>query len=81
MENFLAYARNTPGCTAILVLLDADKDCPRELGIELARRACAAAIGLPVAVVCAKREYENWFLATDEGFTGDVEEFGGAKDG
>ena len=79
LENFLAYARNTSGCKAILVLLDSDKDCPKELGTELARRARAAGIRLPVAVVCAKREYENWFLASDEAFTEEAEEFGGAK--
>ena len=79
LEKFLAHARNTPGCKAILVLLDSDKDCPKKLGAELARRARAAAIGLPIAVVCAKREYENWFLAGDKDFTGEVEEFGGAK--
>ena len=38
------------------------------------------ALASPIAVVCAKREYENWFLASAEGFDGDVEEFGGAKD-
>ena len=80
LENFLEYARDVPGCKAILVLLDSDKDCPKELGAELARRAHAAAIGLPIAVVCAKREYENWFLASDEGFTGDVEEYSDAKE-
>ena len=79
LGDFLAYARMTPGCAAILVLLDADEDCPRELGTELARRALAAAVGVPIAVVCAKPEYESWFLASDEDFTCDVEGFSGAK--
>ena len=79
LEDFLSHAQNTKGCKAILVLLDADKDCPKELGTELARRARAAGIRLPVTVVCAKREYENWFLASDEAFTEEAEEFGGAK--
>ena len=79
LENFLAYARSTPGCAAILVLLDSDDDCPKELGADLARRARASGVGIPVAVVCAKRKYENWFLAADEDFTGDAEEYGGAK--
>jgi hypothetical protein len=61
-------------------MLDADKDCPRELGAQLAQRASDAGVGVPIAVVCAKREYENWFLASAEGFDGNVEEFGGAKD-
>ena len=80
LENFLVYARDTPGCAAILVLLDADKDCPRELGTELARRARVLAVDVPTAVVCSTPEYENWFLASDESFEGDVEEFSGAKD-
>ena len=79
LEDFLAYAGKTRGCAGILVLVDSDKDCPRELAADLALRANAAAVGRPVAVVCAKREYENWFLASEEGFAGDVEEFSGAK--
>ena len=80
LEDFLGYARIAPGCAAILVLLDTERDCPRELGNQLARRASAAGVGIPIAVVCATREYENWFLAADSDFTGEVEEFGGAKD-
>ncbi len=80
LENFLVHASRTPGCAAVLLLLDADEDCPRELGASLAQRARDAGLSIPIAVVCAKREYENWFLASDEEFTGDVEEFGGAKD-
>ena len=79
LEDFLAYAKKTSDCAAILVLLDADKDCPLELAAELALRARDSGLGIPIAVVCAKREYENWFLASDEAFTGEVEEFGGAK--
>ena len=79
-EEFLGHAKRTPGCAAILVMLDADKDCPKELGAQLAQRARDAGVGVPIAVVCAKREYENWFLASDEGFTGDVEEYSGAKE-
>ena len=79
-EEFLGHAKRTPECAAILVVLDADRDCPRELGTQLARRARDSGIGIPIAVVCAKREYENWFLASDEGFTGDVEEYSDAKE-
>ena len=79
LEDFLGYAAITSGCIAILVLLDADRDCPTDLGMRLACRARSINIGIPTAVVCAKREYENWFLASDESFQGDAEEFGGAK--
>lgn len=46
---------------AILVLLDADTDCPRELGPRLLQR-CKSATPLPVAVVLANKEYECWLL-------------------
>ena len=80
LEDFIGYAAITNGCAAILVLLDADDDCPRELGFELADRARATAVDIPTVVVCAKREYESWFLASNESFQGDAEEYGDAKD-
>ena len=80
LEDFLVYAERTPGCVAILVLVDADQDCPRELGLQLANRARAASLSTPAAIVCAKPAYENWFLASDASFHGDAEAFGGAKD-
>jgi hypothetical protein len=52
-------ATGEPG--AVLVLLDADDDCPAELGPSLLRRITRP--DLPIAVVLAKREYEAWFLA------------------
>ena len=79
LEDFMGYAAMTDGCSGILVLLDADKDCPMELGAALACRARSVNIDIPTAVVCAKREYENWFLASDDNFEGDVENYGGAK--
>jgi uncharacterized protein DUF4276 len=44
----------------VLVLLDADRDCPAELGPMLAR---AKAVHEDVAVVVAKTEFEAWFIA------------------
>ena len=79
LEDFMGYAAITNGCAAIPVLSDADDDCPFELGTELARRARSMKVSVPTAVVCAKREYESWFLASDEGFQGDAEKYGGAK--
>lgn len=47
---------------SILVLLDADDDCPAKLGTDLL--AAASALGGPkVAVIAAVREFEAWFLA------------------
>jgi hypothetical protein len=91
LERFLAYAATTPDCGSILVLIDADEKCPRELADSLASRSKALGLDKPTAVVCAKCEYETWFLASLEtirgraaiaaavSFTGDVESFRGVK--
>jgi hypothetical protein len=55
---------------AILLLLDSDDDCPRELGAELIHRASTARPDLRVSVVLACREYEAWFLAAAESLAG-----------
>ncbi len=79
LEDFLGYATITDGCAAILVLVDADADCPVELAVEFANRARSINVLVPTAVVCAKREYESWFLASDEDFNGDAEEYNRAE--
>ena len=57
-------------CAAILVLFDADDDCPKECAPTLELWACEAAGGKPCAVVIANREYEAWFLAGMEALRG-----------
>ena len=57
-------------CAAILVLFDADDDCPKELAPTLEEWARQAAGGRPCAVVMANREYEAWFLASIEALQG-----------
>lgn len=47
----------------ILLLIDADDDCPAHKGPELLDRARRARSDRRIAVVLAKREYEAWFLA------------------
>lgn len=47
----------------ILVLLDADDDCPAQRGEELLARAKGIVPHRRVAVVLANREYEAWFIA------------------
>ena len=47
----------------VLVLIDANGDCPAELGPELHDRAVAARSDVPVRVALAVREYETWFAA------------------
>jgi hypothetical protein len=49
------------GC--IIVLLDADDDCPAVLGTRLQAEISAFVAHRPTAVVLANREFEAWFLA------------------
>lgn len=59
-------ARRVPGAGGVLVLADADDDCPVELAADLLARAQSVAAGRRVEVVLAQREYEAWFLASLE---------------
>jgi len=54
----------------ILVLIDADDDCPARLGPELLRRAQAYRSETPIGVVIAKSEFEAWFLAAARSLAG-----------
>lgn len=63
-------ARKQEDAGAILILLDADDSCPRELGPHLQAVAVAAARPLPCAIVLANREYEAWFLGAVESLRG-----------
>jgi hypothetical protein len=76
----------------ILVVADADDDCPAELGPQLQARAKQQRGDRRIAVVVAKREFEAWFvaacpsLAASGDLVGDVapparpEEVSGAKE-
>ena len=54
----------------ILVVLDADDDCPAELAPALLNRARSVRPDLRVSVVLANREYEAWFLAAAQSLAG-----------
>lgn len=47
----------------ILILLDADDDCPADLGASVLKRAQEVAPHRRVSVVLANREFESWFIA------------------
>lgn len=71
LENAVgAQAHRVTGRGGILVLLDADDDCPVEIGARLRERAYAARPDVPVAVVVANREFEAWFLASARSIAG-----------
>jgi hypothetical protein len=54
----------------ILVLLDADNDCPAELGRQILQRARDVVPHRRVAAVLANREYEAWFIASAAALNG-----------
>ncbi len=63
-------ARRIDGSGAILILIDADDDCPAQLGPDLLRRAAQARSDVAIAVVLAKYEFESWFLASADSLRG-----------
>ena len=65
-----AKASEVVGAGGILVLADADDDCPAELGPQLLARARKARQDKRVAVVLAKHEFEAWFLAAAPSLAG-----------
>ena len=54
----------------ILILLDADTDCPADLSPSLLHRATGARKDRAIRVVLAKMEYEAWFLAAAASIAG-----------
>lgn len=58
-----AEARRVGAAGGVLVLLDADDDCPADLGPSLLARAQSARPDKLVSVVLPNREFEAWFLA------------------
>lgn len=65
-----AVALRVPGPGGVLVVLDADDDCPADLGPRLLERARATRPDKRLAVVLANREFEAWFLAAAPSLAG-----------
>ena len=57
-------ARKLGGQDGVLVVLDADDDCPASLGPQMQQWAQSARPDVPIGVVLAMREFESWFLAS-----------------
>ena len=47
----------------MLIVLDADEDCPVDLALGLAQRIRALRPSVPAAIVAANAAFEAWFLA------------------
>ncbi|HEV8651360.1 MAG TPA: DUF4276 family protein [Actinomycetes bacterium] len=58
------------GTGGVLLLIDADDDCPADLAPELLVRTMTAQPDGRVAVVLANREFEAWFLAAAPSLAG-----------
>ena len=63
-EKYVRYAAIEPGCVGILVLLDADDQCPVKEVYKLTERTQALNLQQSVTIVYANREYETWILAS-----------------
>jgi hypothetical protein len=65
-------ALQVKGTGGVLVLLDADKDCPAEYGPWLLGRARKARPNMPVAVVLPTPEFEAWYRAAADSLAGQL---------
>lgn len=54
----------------ILILLDADDDCPARLGAQILARACRIVPHRKISVVLANKEFEAWFIAAAHSLNG-----------
>lgn len=63
-------ARQARPAGSILILLDANGDCPGHMAPEVMRRAIEARQDRAIRVVLATREYEAWFLAATRSLAG-----------
>ena len=68
-ERFIQYAI-IDNCDTILVIEDADEECPANKARTLAFRAAAPRFAVPVAIVYAKSECETWFITSLSESTG-----------
>ena len=75
LENAVTLARRKleqcEGGRAVLIILDADDDCPADTAPAMLTRVAHVAEPIPVSVVFAKSEYETWFLAAVRSLRGD----------
>lgn len=65
----LEASRGTPLSSLVLILLDANSDCPKVLAPEVVRVARQDAAHVDIACTLAKPEYETWFVAAAESLT------------
>ena len=64
LERLLSAAEEEDNVLGILILIDADDECPFTLAAQIAGMIKAISTKYFVEVVVANREYEVWFLAS-----------------
>ena len=70
LERFVKYAWKEPDCGAIIILVDAESDCPLEIAKDFSRRILSMGVLFPVVIVVANRMFEAWFLASIDTIAG-----------
>ena len=65
-----ALTRQIGRSQPLLVLLDADDDCPKYLAGKLQARCHAGHADVSISIVIAKKEYEAWFLTAARSLAG-----------
>lgn len=71
LERYVRLAANLAGDGGcILVLLDANGDCPAGLGPDILQRARTTRPDRRIEAVLAKCEYESWFIAAIDSLRG-----------
>ena len=80
LKNAVQIVLKNADCGAVIVILDADDDCPKEMAPALDAAVKEECRFLPAGVVVANKEFEAWFLAntsvlidSDAPFVGDPE--------
>lgn len=69
LKRIVNLAWRQPGVSAVIIIFDADDDCPMVIASDVLRWAREVQLG-NYAVVVACREYEAWFLASVESLRG-----------
>lgn len=69
-KSLIGVLADNPDCTGIVMIFDADDDCPVELAHSLHRMAATVRGNRSVSVVAPVREYEAWFLASAPSLAG-----------
>ncbi len=63
LAKYLRYAR-IQKANGIIILRDADDDCPHTIASNMADQVREVTLGVPVVIVCPKPEFEAWFIGS-----------------